>query len=103
MAKFICLFCLFRFELFSESKEETDYVPLQPPKKPKIINPLQPGEKNPFVYDSSDSETEEVEETKTVTAPSVSEIKAVWKENFFFGLNDQRFEGKEKWFVCTKK
>ncbi|XP_050550638.1 probable RNA-binding protein CG14230 isoform X6 [Spodoptera frugiperda] len=83
-------------------EQETDYIPLEAPKAKKVKNPLDPKEKNPFVYDSSDSETEEadpkadkVEKMETLPAP-VTETKAVWKENLFFTKFDSRLkEGLE--------
>lgn len=76
-------------------EQETDYIPLEAPKAKKVKNPLDPKEKNPFVYDSSDSETEEPE-TKEVKpeqlpAPAI-ETKAVWKENLFFSTFDIRLK-----------
>lgn len=83
-------------------EQDTDYIPLEAPKPKKVKNPLDPKEKNPFVYDSSDSETEEVdqkedkvEKIETLPAP-VTETKAVWKENLFFSKFDSRLkEGLE--------
>ena len=76
-------------------EQETDYIPLEAPKAKKVKNPLDLKEKNPFVYDSSDSETEEtdVQETKTDQTPAPAvETKAVWKENLFF-WGDPRLQG----------
>uniref|UniRef100_A0A2A4JLV8 RRM domain-containing protein n=1 Tax=Heliothis virescens TaxID=7102 RepID=A0A2A4JLV8_HELVI len=77
-------------------EQETDYIPLEAPKAKKVKNPLDPKEKNPFVYDSSDSETEETE-TKEVKPeqlppPAIVEPKAVWKENLFFSTFDIRLK-----------
>lgn len=74
-----------------------EYVPLTIPKvdKKKVKNPLDPGEKNPFVYDSSDSEDEQIDKINKVPHTTVSvEPKAVWKENLFFSKTDQRLKGK---------
>lgn len=72
---------------------------MQPQKQQKVKNPLDPGEKNPFVYDSSESEGEEDEGAKTNVdpqnvIPEVAEVKAVWKENLFFSRDDSRLRGK---------
>lgn len=58
-------------------------------------NPLDLKEKNPFVYDSSDSEAEEAdEEDKPQQLPvPATETKAVWKENLFFTKFDSRLKG----------
>lgn len=68
---------------------------MEAPKKPKVKNPLDTREKNPFVYDSSESENEDEPETKTEGLPVGSETKAVWKENLFFGDADQRLKGMQ--------
>ncbi|KAJ0174076.1 hypothetical protein K1T71_010222 [Dendrolimus kikuchii] len=62
------------------NEQETDYIPLETPKQPKVKNPLDPGETNPFVYDSSDSENEDATENKVTVDLPISEPKAVWKE-----------------------
>lgn len=72
---------------------------MQPQKQQKVKNPLDPGEKNPFVYDSSESEGEEDEGAKMNVdpqnvIPEVAEVKAVWKENLFFSRDDSRLRGK---------
>ncbi|XP_075981368.1 putative RNA-binding protein CG14230 [Anticarsia gemmatalis] len=76
-------------------EQETDYIPLNTTKeKRKVKNPLDKTEKNPFKYDSSDSETEEPE-PKTVkldVPPPPIETKAVWKENLFFTKSDPRLK-----------
>ncbi|KAJ8717302.1 hypothetical protein PYW08_005701 [Mythimna loreyi] len=75
-------------------EQETDYIPLEAPKAKKVKNPLDLKEKNPFVYDSSDSETEEADvEVKNEQQPApVPETKAVWKENLFFAKFDSRLK-----------
>ncbi|XP_026729488.1 probable RNA-binding protein CG14230 [Trichoplusia ni] len=78
-------------------EQETTYIPLEPPKQKKVKNPLDRKEKNPFVYDSSDSETEEPdnkEVKKAVEIPTapIVEPKAVWKENLFFTEFDIRLK-----------
>ncbi|XP_041984970.1 probable RNA-binding protein CG14230 [Aricia agestis] len=75
------------------TEQSADYISLQSNKDKKVRNPLDPGEKNPFVYDSSESEDEEektIKETKT-DVQNV-EPKAVWRENFFFSENDDRLK-----------
>ncbi|KAG6456786.1 hypothetical protein O3G_MSEX009939 [Manduca sexta] len=72
--------------------QEMNYIPLEKPSKPKVKNPLDPGEKNPFVYDSSDSEAEEEKEVKINPATPQPEPKAVWKENLFFSSDDTRLK-----------
>lgn len=72
---------------------------MQPQKQQKVKNPLDPGGKNPFVYDSSESEGEEDEGAKMNVdpqnvIPEVAEVKAVWKENLFFSRDDSRLRGK---------
>ncbi|XP_028031223.1 nucleolar protein 8 [Bombyx mandarina] len=82
-------------------QQETEYIPLDVPKKKKG-NPLDPGEKNPFIYDSSDSEhEEEVNEKETESLPVPTEAKAVWKENLFFTKQDQRLLDGLKFFNTT--
>ncbi|XP_047996834.1 probable RNA-binding protein CG14230 [Leguminivora glycinivorella] len=81
----------------SEDKKVQDaYTPAQPPKKQKVKNPLDPGERNPFVYDSSESEAEDegAEHNKATEkdVPLVTEVKAVWKENLFFSKDDIRLK-----------
>ncbi|CAK1552501.1 unnamed protein product [Leptosia nina] len=81
-----------------ESQEqETQSVTIEKKDK-KVKNPLDPGEKNPFVYDSSESEDEE--EYKNI-APEVtekSEVKAVWRENLFFSQFDSRLKDGLEFF-----
>ncbi|XP_039758919.1 probable RNA-binding protein CG14230 [Pararge aegeria] len=74
-----------------DGETEEDYIPLQTKKDTKVKNPLDPGEKNPFVYDSSESESEE-DEKDTKPAPETNEIKTVWKEKLFLSLNDHRLK-----------
>ncbi|RVE43761.1 hypothetical protein evm_011610 [Chilo suppressalis] len=89
--------------------QDTDYIPLGKPKDPKVKNPLNLVGKNPFIYDSSDSETEEVVEIKsqrksTETNSEVnntSEPKAVWKENLFFSKSDSRLQDGLSFFNKT--
>ncbi|XP_063540550.1 nucleolar protein 8 [Cydia strobilella] len=81
----------------SQGKTEQDsYTPVQPQKQKKVKNPLDPGEKNPFVYDSSESEAEDEDpENDTNTGkdvPQLTEVKAVWKENLFFSKDDIRLK-----------
>ncbi|CAB3234921.1 unnamed protein product [Arctia plantaginis] len=74
-------------------KQETDYIPLETAKdKKKVKNPLDPTDKNPFVYDSSDSESEEPEKNVKTELPPPPETKAVWKENLFFSKTDSRLK-----------
>lgn len=62
--------------------------------KKRVKNPLDPGQKNPFVYDSSDSEDEQNDKVnKDQQETMIIETKAVWKENLFFSKTDQRFKG----------
>ncbi|XP_053615004.1 probable RNA-binding protein CG14230 [Plodia interpunctella] len=77
-----------------EKEHNANYVPIKPSKEKKVKNPLEPGEKNPFVYDSSDSEEElESKETKTdEPILSTAETKSVWKENLFFSDIDNRLK-----------
>lgn len=65
-------------------------------------NPLDPTEKNPFVYDSSDSETEEPEKEEKTELTPPTETKAVWKENLFFSESDPRLKGM-LCFIIIKK
>lgn len=91
-----------QFFLISEVPDHnTNYIPLEKPKEPKFRNPLDTsGKKNPFVYDSSESEDEEVDkETKQNIQPAeaktetTTETKAVWRENLFFSNLDSRLQG----------
>lgn len=72
--------------------QDINYMPIiTPAKKTKVKNPLDLGEKNPFVYDSSDSENEDIQnDNKIDAAPLITENKAVWKENLFFSQTDHR-------------
>ncbi|XP_063626657.1 nucleolar protein 8 [Cydia splendana] len=84
-------------ETVPQGKTEQDsYTPVQPQKQKKVKNPLEPGEKNPFVYDSSESEAEDEDpESNTNTGkyvPQLTEVKAVWKENLFFSKDDVRLK-----------
>ncbi|XP_026763099.2 probable RNA-binding protein CG14230 [Galleria mellonella] len=87
--------------LFSKSEnieeetksQESTYVPLATSKERKVKNPLDPGTKNPFVYDSSDSEVEEEEKKENADLiPEKNENKIVWKENLFFSESDGRLK-----------
>ncbi|KAG7301507.1 hypothetical protein JYU34_014474 [Plutella xylostella] len=79
--------------------QEDGYTPLEKKKESKIKNPLEPGERNPFQYDSSDSEPED-EVEKSDTKPEQSQdVKAVWKEDFFFSPNDKRLEEGVAFFL----
>lgn len=65
-------------------------------------NPLDLGEKNPFVYDSSESENEDDDKIQE-SVPETSESKPVWREKLFFSADDLRFKGNlSKYFNCMK-
>lgn len=84
------------FFITDKQDQEDGYTPLEKKKESKIKNPLEPGERNPFQYDSSDSEPED-EVEKSDTKPEQSQdVKAVWKEDFFFSPNDKRLEGMNR-------
>ncbi|XP_049876907.1 probable RNA-binding protein CG14230 [Pectinophora gossypiella] len=89
-----------------DTEQETGYIPLETSKdqNKKVRNPLDPGEKNPFVYDSSDSEGEEKEEeVKTAPLPVVAPVKAIWKENLFFSNSDNRLKEGLAFFNKTSE
>ncbi|CAK1584429.1 unnamed protein product [Parnassius mnemosyne] len=80
--------------LFAKEKSEernSDYVSLPNEKVRKSKNPLDTSEKNPFVYDSSDSECDE-NKTENNVPQEKPEVKAVWRENLFFSSNDYRLK-----------
>ncbi|CAG4947379.1 unnamed protein product [Colias eurytheme] len=91
--------------LFSKSEhteEETpndteESKPLVKTKDKKVKHPLDPGEKNPFLYDSSESEDECEPLHKDTLITAKVEPKAVWRENLFLSLSfDNRLkEGLE--------
>ncbi|KAM3963179.1 nucleolar protein 8 [Aphomia sociella] len=73
--------------------QESNFIPLVKSKERKVKNPLDPGEKNPFKYDSSESEVEEDDNKRNKDPiPEKNEIKAVWKENLFFSNMDSRLK-----------
>ncbi|CAG9795792.1 unnamed protein product [Diatraea saccharalis] len=77
-------------------EQETSYISIEKPKEPRIKNPLNPSDKNPFIYDSSDSEMEDEvhevkkEEISTEATSAAPETKILWKENLFFSASDSR-------------
>lgn len=76
---------------YSESDESSPRADqCQTPKKLKY------GTRNPFKYDSSDSEPEEEEKNtkKAIKQGAASQAKASWRTTFFFTENDPRLEGK---------
>ncbi|CAH2042461.1 unnamed protein product, partial [Iphiclides podalirius] len=82
-------------------QQNTDYVSLPKGNVKKSNNPLDNAGKNPFVYDSSDSEYEDSKKEINKIEPQESqEIKAVWRENLFFTKNDNRL--KEGLLFFTK-
>ncbi|XP_038211039.1 probable RNA-binding protein CG14230 [Zerene cesonia] len=87
--------------LFSKSNSTEEETPndtdqskyLVKVKDKKVKHPLDPGEKNPFVYDSSESEDEGESLNKDTVIPEKVEQKAVWRENLFLSLNlDNRLQ-----------
>nr|XP_034835705.1 probable RNA-binding protein CG14230 [Maniola hyperantus] len=72
--------------------EDVNYIPLPIKKDTKIKNPMEPSEKNPFVYDSSESENEEDSTNNMKPAPETNEIKTVWREKLFFSKSDHRLK-----------
>lgn len=69
----------------------------------RIKNPLEPNDKNPFVYDSSESENEEVTSNKPdTTVPKIEVPKIVWRENLFFSNSDNRLRGDYLIFILKK-
>ncbi|XP_072942908.1 probable RNA-binding protein CG14230 [Epargyreus clarus] len=88
---------LFGKEDVAEDDEETlqqiiEHEIPQSTKQKKVRNPLDPGEKNPFVYDSSDSENEEETKVEKEVAPQITETKPVWREKLFFSESDDRLK-----------
>lgn len=76
-------------------EENSNYIPLQSTKVSKVKNPLEPGERNPFVYDSSESENEEENTRKNNSQRVVEEKiepKIVWREKLFFSPADNRLK-----------
>ncbi|XP_032519676.2 nucleolar protein 8 [Danaus plexippus] len=75
-------------------EDEGKFIPIQTKKKDKVKNPLEPDEKNPFVYDSSDSENEEeaLKTTEVNDTTEKQETKTVWRENLFFTNSDYRLK-----------
>ncbi|KAL4701996.1 hypothetical protein ACJJTC_010924 [Scirpophaga incertulas] len=84
-------------------KLQADYIPLQKTKT-KIRNPLDTTTKNPFVYDSSDSETEEPDVSQKIEETPKTTV-AVWKENLFFTDLDSRLKDGLAFFnkICENK
>ncbi|XP_045777106.1 nucleolar protein 8 [Maniola jurtina] len=72
--------------------EDVNYIPLPTKKDTKVKNPMEPSEKNPFVYDSSESENEEDNTNNMTPAPETNEIKTVWREKLFFSKSDHRLK-----------
>lgn len=70
----------------------------------KISKPLKKFGRNPFIDDSSDSENEESnieekeklvnDESHKVPSGKVLGTRGVWREVFFFKIDDSRFKGK---------
>lgn len=91
LANIICS----RFFCVEVVEESADYIPLNLPKEKekKSRNPLDTGDRNPFVYDSSDSEDEGQDKQKEIQVPEEKQVKAVWRENLFFSKDDSRLRG----------
>ncbi|XP_022128470.2 probable RNA-binding protein CG14230 [Pieris rapae] len=81
-------------------EQETQSIPIGKKMDKKVKNPLDLGEKNPFVYDSSDSEDEETKIQEPVQTEK-SEVKAVWRENLFFTKFDNRLKDGLEFFNTT--
>lgn len=77
----------------NQLEQDNNYVPLEKKKEDKVKNPFDTGDKNPFKYDSSDSESDEEQKEKKVSTEAQNEPKAVWKEKLFFAKFDYRFKG----------
>ncbi|XP_045452292.1 nucleolar protein 8 [Melitaea cinxia] len=83
-------------------EEDSNYIPLQSTKVSKVKNPLEPSEKNPFVYDSSESENEEDNTSKNNSERIVEEKiepKIVWREKLFFSPADDRLKDGLLFFI----
>ncbi|KOB75649.1 50kDa lectin [Operophtera brumata] len=83
--------------------EDQNYIALDAGKKPKVKNPLETKERNPFVYDSSESENEDEPDAPTDAAPVAGETKAVWKENLFFSNADLRLKDGLAFFNSSEE
>nr|XP_026494090.1 probable RNA-binding protein CG14230 [Vanessa tameamea] len=85
-------------------EEDQNYISLPSKKLSKVKNPLEPGEKNPFVYDSSDSENEEdTNQNSDKVVEEKIETKMVWREKFFFSSDDNRLKDGLLFFCKTNE
>ncbi|CAH0713279.1 unnamed protein product, partial [Brenthis ino] len=74
----------------TQPAQDKDFISITAKKDPKVKNPLDPGERNPFVYDSSESENEDDNVQETVQEKA--ETKTVWREKLFFSTGDVRLK-----------
>lgn len=91
-----------KFFTYFSAETTMNYIPLTMPKddKKKVKNPLDQAQKNPFVYDSSDSDDDHNTNNNNEQEKNIVEIKAVWKENLFFSKTDQRFKGMVNYYFA---
>lgn len=78
-------------------------------KATKITKPQKKFGQNPFIDDSSDSEEEEIyyDENLDKSNDKVAEVpsgkilgpRGVWREVFFFKIDDSRFKGTNKYIL----
>ncbi|XP_045522592.1 probable RNA-binding protein CG14230 [Pieris brassicae] len=78
-------------------EQEPQSIPIGKKMDKKVKNTLDIGEKNPFVYDSSDSEDEETKIQEPVQTEN-PEVQAVWRENLFFTKFDNRLKDGLEFF-----
>lgn len=98
------------YEKDASANEEIVNIATNSKRKDKVKNPFDTTDKNPFKYDSSDSEPEEDD----VGQGGIQEIsedieklddavpKAVWSENFFFTLDDVRLTEGLSFFMAAE-
>ncbi|XP_046969997.1 probable RNA-binding protein CG14230 [Vanessa cardui] len=85
-------------------EEDQNYIPLPSKTVSKVKNPLEPGERNPFVYDSSESENEEdPNQNSDKVVEEKIETKIVWREKFFFSSDDNRLKDGLLYFCKTNE
>ncbi|VVC31008.1 Hypothetical protein CINCED_3A014458 [Cinara cedri] len=94
--------------LFHTSDKSSDKLEQDDYEAEKMSNPQKKFGQNPFIDDSSDSEEENIHEDNVdnfddkVASEKILGSRGVWREVFFFKVDDSRFKGTNTYIIVLQ-